>query len=316
MPESGIGSRHGDRGHEFLGAVKQAYGPASRLLEVVPADLEERAAHLVLVRQLREVVERSDSMAFQATLEACREVLASICISPEQVNEGLAVASAEADEWWEDCAVALVLGRRRVLQWLTDCWSAEWLCGMSQAANHAWSAFKHSEACLAALDFEHVGRQSLLADEGCGFLLCHATRWAAIAAEAPAWACTVLFEGPAPSEDWAHSLWDHVQMWPRGFVLLLLDDLKSLLRTLPGPISAKGAALAQTANTALQDAILVSFQLWERQTPFALVVSAIDQSVEGAMLAIPGLQFVRGDRAVLFYSCFDSVLPDFLFHLL
>ena len=316
VPEPGIGSRHGDKGHEFLGAVKQAYGPASRLLEVVPEDLEERAAHLVLVRRIREVLECSDSLAFQATLEACRKILASICLSPEQVNEVLTVLSAEADEWWEDCAVALVLVRRRVLQWLTACWSAEWLCGRSQAANHAWSAFKHSEACLAALDFEHVDRQSLLADEGCGFLLCHETRWAAIAVEAPAWACTVLYEGSAPSADWVHTLWGHVQLWPRGLVLLLLDGLKSLLRALPGPLSAKGAAIAQAANTALQDAILVSFQLWERQTPFALVVSAVDQSVEGAMLAIPGLQFVRGDRAVLFYSCLDSALPDLLFHLI
>ena len=149
-PAPGIGSKKGDVGTDFLGAVCQAFGPLHPICHGEPLPAEACDLPASLLEMLGCFVRLPlPQLSAVDRLSSFRRVLCSACLLPDQVHEAIRFAQALLQAEEEDMPLGHVVGTRAVLEWASLHWSVAWLCGDSeQASGPCLAIYRQSELVL------------------------------------------------------------------------------------------------------------------------------------------------------------------------
>ena len=318
--QPGLGSCRADRGQDFLGTVRQGYGPAQQGLSSAPlpgADTALDCASDALLRALCDALElQRPNRSFQEVLALYRSALQSACVDPSGVAATLEAFRAVFEVKSEDLPIHQECVHRRVIEWMQDFWSADWICdGAADGPAHTYAVFRRSRELLMALDFNMEPEPAgAFVPRGC-MLVCARQQSGLLhdVADAAGHICTV-------GDDQTYEPW-----LDAAAALARAPEPVSFLFCLSGlvPVSEQRAfacekdfARARRQQILFQDIGLVIAQLWRDALPFVALLPMWDASIVATLRRLPGVEHTVADSLALLYNVHEDTVPPVLFHFL
>ena len=316
-PCPGVGNRLADRGFDFLGTVRQGYGPhAADTLEGMPAlgDAQTPASVPILSAMEALFEAPAECLSLVSLLEQYRLALCAACVDCDQLNATLGVWRLRLRHM-EELPVRVAALHDAATAWVCEHWSIEWLCGHVAASRpQSMAVFRQSQMVLAELEF---GEAPLAAADDFrttgGFLLCHSSRLSSLDVGAPDWATVVSTEECLEDASWLH--WAHgvAARDDGGHLLFCLADLE--MPVVSTAVAGRPSFLhAKKLYTLFQDVALVVAQLWASGTPFIAVLPHWEPSIVSVLKRLPGVQWTGGTMCSLLHSTSVTSVPCVLFH--
>ena len=316
----GMGSRHARNEAELMAPAMQGLGPLPAAAPA-PGDRDAPLHAECCHETLRELVgiariERHD-WGLKELLDAVRDIMGKRCLSAECLKDTAAAWRVScADNHDETLSVRWSALVRVSTDWVCDNLSVPWLCGF-QVADQSQSVhtFAHSEAALSWLDFSLVEAKGFQTpcDDG-GFLLCHSSWQPAFRDLKRNWTASCDLATALKSAEWLRAGQALIEQGYRGLFCLSLLGCHWQSCGPATPIKAKAAGKALALVNLFSDVVGLGLQLWERQSPFVMVLPAMPEAFLRNILELPGIDGFRSEEWQVIFNISEEGVPEFLFH--
>ena len=315
-PTPGVGSRACDKGDSFLGATKQAFGPADpnvvECTEPLPAWQPARQ----FAEQLLAFLASNCSRACDA-LELLRSALASTCIAPAEVHCAVDWCMAWLEEHEDDLSVSGACLARRALNWVREHWTPQWICGQGTTPVDRTALFRNSELLLLDADFcsELLPAEPNLPTRD-GMLICAELERYMLEPTHFGWSKVLLLEqllADGSRIDEVHRC--AVLTEGSGLTAVSLASIGEFRPPTEGLLAYRDFSARKVHENLMQDVYLLAVQLWHTEKPFAFLLPLCDPAISALARRLPGVQCRCVGRFQLLFNCQADAVPLGLFHL-
>ena len=315
-PQPGRGSRKAAFGADFLGSVRQGFGP---ILECsAPEGRVALMRHYspAIWRALLALLQPSSvTRTFQDLLEGYRCAFCVDCCSPE-------VLIRCAQEWRqfireappEELTVVQSAWHSEVSAWVCNNISVQWLVpGHEQPAEHNYT-FRQSVAGLAALELDPIAP-----GDGDG-IVCTSLVTVGLSSVLPAFqadgypvVASFVFEDCCQDPAWCDRLWDCLRGRENCLVVICLSGVRFLDARPCGPLKARQLRALHGPTTVLQHVLLLVVEFWLQRLPFVAVLPSADDAISALVKRLPKLCWSQGPRLSIPHNVPSSVIPKSCF---
>ena len=316
-PEPGLGNRKADHGFDFVGCSKQGYGPAPHVhaAPASPSAVAPAASETTLRALQGCVVTVLEPASFPSLLEAYRVALCTECLTGACLHATILAWQDLLPTLDDDLSVRSAALHAAVAQWLSCCWSVDWLCGGDAVTGGPPPAiFRNSEMILSAIDFpEDLLCTSVDFCPDGGFLM-GAERCLSLAGVgSAAWEHALCTKLCVQDSTWLQLVHGVATREGGGHCVFCLQDLPCI--TLAQAVATEADfTAAHAVYTLCQDVLLVLIQLWCADKPFAAVLPNWDASAVALLKRLPLIRWHAGRDLTLLHTFREASLPAWLSH--
>ena len=317
-PQPGRGSKKAREAAEFLGSVKQGLGPHVPSEPLVRGNAATVFEDTPVWKALLQLLGACANDPAQTVLEKYRMALCTACMSPQLMCQLVTGWKAYVlSDATESLSVAEAAMHSAVAGWVCCNLSAAWLVpSHSQPAEHN-ATYRQSAAGLAALELDAVTVPPPVRPPHYDTLVvCHEHHSPQfLAAKGSSVTCITVKECCLDFA-WCDRIWSFLGSSEYGFPVLCSAGIQLQGTCPPKPIKAAAFRQQHRLHTVLQDAILLSVELWLRAVPFAALLPCPDGAIRATLKTLPLLHWVQGSELLLSYNVPEAAIPEVLFHLL